>query len=177
MTANTATANGRPILTPVLASGPPAGPLGAPAPGAGAAELVGAACWAAPDDDESPAAVELLASALGLAFGSPLTSELALAVGVAVASAVGLAFGSAFASALGLAFGSALASAAGLSAGAALASAAGLSAGAALGSAEGLAVASALGFAVASALGVGTLREAYIPANFRSSTFSPIVTF
>ena len=62
---------GRPILTPVLASGPPAEPPGAPGAAFGAAELVDVPGAGAPADDESPAEVELLASALGLACGTP----------------------------------------------------------------------------------------------------------
>ena len=83
---------GRPILTPVLASGPPAEPSGAPSAGAGAAERVGVTCWAAPDG-ELPAVVELLASALGLAFGSAFASAAGLSAGAALAAALGWAVG------------------------------------------------------------------------------------
>ena len=109
--------SGRPILAPVLASGPPAEPLGAPGAVFGADELVDVTGGVAPDDG-APAVAELLALALGSAFasaaglsaGSTLASEL----GSAVASAVGSALGFALASALGLADGSVVGAAGGL---------------------------------------------------------------
>ena len=71
--------SGRPILAPVLASGPPAEPLGAPGAVFGADELVDVTGGVAPDDG-APAVAELLALALGVALYFSVASPLDLSV-------------------------------------------------------------------------------------------------
>ena len=71
--------SGRPILAPVLASGPPAEPLGAPGAVFGADELVDVTGGVAPDDG-APAVAELLALALGVALDFSVASPLDLSV-------------------------------------------------------------------------------------------------
>ena len=74
MTANTATANGRPILTPVLANGPPAESLESP-------DAEPDTAGSLPDEDGPSIVAESLGSVVGSVVGSAVGSVVGSAVG------------------------------------------------------------------------------------------------
>ena len=80
MTANTATANGRPILTPVLANGPPAESLESP-------DAEPDTAGSLPDEDGP----SIVAESLGSVAGSAAWSVAGFDVGLAVDSGEGAA--------------------------------------------------------------------------------------